>query len=166
MILDQQSLSPWWAALAVAASSAAGALLAGIAAYTGVSRRKKGEHEDIRCRRFMRAFESFHDGIIIVDRDLRILEANRQARGITGYGNELVGRSVYDLIPDRYREHHRSHVQRFFNDPHTRKMGVAPMELWLIDRRGIEKRMDLSLSPAEDDYGSFEVTVGMRVVQD
>lgn len=149
----------------VAICSAFGALFGGLAAFVGVVRHHRKEHTDSSCAQAKRALENFHDGILIANRELTIVFANKQARAITGYGVDLVGKSIYDLIPERFRDRHREHVQRFFNDPHTRKMGVLPMELWLIDRFGIEKRMRLSLSPSENEYGGIETTVGMQVDQ-
>lgn len=148
----------------IAAVSACGGLLGGIAAFWGVSRRVSREHEDVSCQRAKRAIESFHNGMLIVDRDLNIVLANKQARAITGYV-DLVGRSVYELIPDNLRETHRNHVARYFDDPHTRRMGTSGMQLSLVDRFGREKPMRLSLTPMENEYGGLEVTVGMEVIQ-
>lgn len=158
--------SPWWATLIIAMLSAAGAVLGGIAAFWGVSRRKRGEHEDLVCARMKRVFENAFDGKIVVNREMTIVDANRQARAITGYGIDLVGHSIYDIIPKRYHDMHRKHVQRYLNDPHSRRMGVMPMELWLIDRYQVEKRMLLSLAPSEDGFGGIEITVGMQVLQE
>lgn len=159
-----QPSSPWQVTAIVSALSAIGALIGGAAAYKTVSDKQRDEHDDAACQRAKRVFESFHDGMLVVNRDLTIILANKQARAITGYV-DLVGRSVYELIPERFRDMHKKHVGRFFDDPHTRRMGTAPMQLMLVDRYGREKEMRLSLTPAEDDYGGIEVTVGMSVVQ-
>lgn len=151
-------------AVAVAIASAIGGLLGGVAAFWGVSRKTRAEHEDVTCQRAKRVFESFHNGMLVADRDLSIVLANKQARAITGYV-DLVGRSVYELIPERLRDVHRQHVARYFDDPHTRRMGTSGMQLSLIDRFGREKPMRLSLTPMENEYGGIEVTVGMEVIQ-
>jgi PAS domain S-box-containing protein len=148
----------------IAALSAVGALLGGVAAFWLASRKVRTEHEDVSCQRAKRAIESFHNGMLIVDRDLNIVLANKQARAITGYV-DLVGRSVYELIPDGLRDAHRNHVARYFDDPHTRRMGTSDMQLSLVDRFGRAKPMRLSLTPMENEYGGLEVTVGMEVIQ-
>lgn len=158
--------APWQLLALIAALSAIGALVGGVAAFVGVSRRRQTDHEDIVCLRMKRVFETSFEGKIIVNRDMVIVAANRQARAITGYGSELVGRSIYDIIPQRFHEVHRKHVQRYINDPHPRKMGTLAMELWLVDRFNTEKKMLLSLSPSEDSYGGIEITVGFQVVQE
>lgn len=158
----QSVIQPWWP-LIVATLSAAGALLGGLAAFWGVSRKIRTDHEDVTCQRAKRVFESFHNGMLVTDRDLNIVQANKQARAITGYV-DLVGRSVYELIPERLRETHRGHVSRYFDDPHTRRMGTSGMQLFLVDRFGREKPMRLSLTPMENEYGGIEVTVGMEVI--
>lgn len=165
MLLLIADTAPWQLTAIVAVISAAGALTGGIAAYRNVSSRKQNEHEDVVCRRAKRVFETFIDGMLVVDHDLRIVWANRQARAITGYYSDLEGRYISELVPERFRALHTGHVSRFFDDPHTRRMGVSPMTLFLIDRQGREKEVKLSLTPAEDDYGGIEVTIGMAVVQ-
>ncbi len=152
-----------WSTLLIAALSAIGALLGGAAAFWSVSRRHRVEASDVASARRSRVFESFHNGMIVADRDLRIVDANKQARAITGY-IDLVGRSIYELIEEARRDAHREHVARFFDDPHTRRMGTSGMELRLVDRFGRVKRMQLSLTPMENEYGGIEVTVGMEVI--
>ncbi len=155
--------SPWWLLAAFGGMSAIGALLGGVAAFWTISRRARTEHEDVACLRAKRAIETFHHGMLITDRDLNIVLANKQARAITGY-TDLIGRTVYELIPERLREAHRTHVARYFDDPHTRRMGTSGMSLILIDRFGREKPMRLSLTPMENEYGGMEVTVGLEVI--
>jgi len=165
LLFDITTTPPWAATLAIASLSAVGAVLGGVAAFWGVSRRKRGEHEDVICARLKRAFETFHNGMMVVNRELVILMANKQARAITGYGTDLVGRSIYDLIPAEFRERHREHVRRFFNDPHTRRMG-GDQKFPMVDRYGQQKTLRISLSPVENEFGEMETTVGMDVIQD
>jgi PAS domain S-box-containing protein len=160
-----QTGNPWIFPTIVGAASALAALLSGTAAWFGVGRKKRGEHEDVICTRLKRVFETFHNGMMVVDRELVILMANKQARAITGYGIDLVGRSIYDLIPPEFRDRHREHVRRFFNDPHTRRMG-GDQKFPMVDRFGQQKTLRISLSPVENEYGGLETTVGMDVIQD
>lgn len=54
---------------------------------------------------FQGIFNYAPDAIIIVNREGRILQANSQAEKIFGYaGEELIGRSVEILIPQRFRK--------------------------------------------------------------
>lgn len=155
-----------WIPGAIASSvSAIVGMLAAVGTFVTLARRQRATHEDVVCTRLRRVFEGFHNGMMVVDRDLIILMANKQARAITGYGSDLVGKSIYDLIPQELRDKHREHVRRFFADPHTRRMG-GDQKFPMIDRYGTKMNLKISLSPAENEYGSIETTVGMDVVQE
>lgn len=146
------------------AVSSTAALLVALTAVYGIFRKQQIQKIDERVRRIGRWFEIFHDGLIIVNRDNIIVDANRQARLITAYV-DLVGRDFRVLIPERMRLAHENHVAKFHDSPHTRRMGTTGMELSLVDRYGREKRVRLSLTPGEDDYGGAEVMVGMEVIE-
>lgn len=157
--------NPWIISSVVAVSA-----LCGVAVNAwSVGRKKAVEHEDVLCRRFKRFFENTHNASLIVDRGLTILHANRRARAVTGYGSELEGKSVYDLIPPDLREKHREHVKRFFADPMTRRMGSSrgaiQQQFPLMTRLGDIVQSDISLSPMEDEYGAIEVAVGIDPIR-
>jgi len=154
----------WWQP--IAAFGGIGTFIAGVVAVVTVIRKQRTEHIDVVCARMTRAFETAFEGKIIVNREMSILSANRQARAITGFGQDLIGRTIYDILPKRFHEDHRKHVQRYINDPLPRKMGKIQMKLFLVDRSGVEKEMLLSLAPAENEFGEIEITVGMQVVQE
>jgi two-component system, cell cycle sensor histidine kinase and response regulator CckA len=97
--------------------------------------------------------ESSPDGVVIVGRDGLIQLVNRQTERLFGYGREeLTGRPLELLIPDRHREVHVAHRERFFSDPSSRPMGKG---LDLAGRRkdGTEFPVDISLSSLETDAG-------------
>jgi PAS domain S-box-containing protein len=136
---------------------------AGLASFILTVRKARKRHDDTLCAQAKRTLENFHDGILLVNREGVIIYANKQARFITGYSTELVGRDFRILIPPDLRGQHEGHFQRFWSNPHTRKMG-AGMELTLIDRLGNRLRVDLSLTPQEDEFGGSEAAVGIRVI--
>lgn len=144
-------------------SSAAAIILAAVALIDR-RRRMKAEHDDEACERAKRMIEGFYLGLMQVDRSGRITAANKAARFITGYNNDLIGRDYRILIPERLRERHEIHWSRYWDDPRQRKMGLLGMKTMLVDRLGIEKRTVQSLSPTEDPYGGAEVTIGIEVV--
>jgi PAS domain S-box-containing protein len=65
------------------------------------------------------------DGIILIDRDQRILAFNRGAERIFGYrSQEVLGQPVDFLMPSRFAEHHRQRVEEHVKAPEiTHKMG-------------------------------------------
>lgn len=87
------------------------------------------------------------DPVLVMDREGRVTYANRQVAAAFGYEpNELVGRSHDVLIPQRSRELHAQHFERYHQAPVTRRMGVG---LTLTARRkdGSEVPVEVSLSP-------------------
>lgn len=160
--------TPWLPGALNSAIGAVTGLLVGIVAFRTMVRRQKAEHIDAKCARLEQSFETSKYGKLIVSRSLVILMANRQARAITGYGSELVGMSVYDLIPSEFREKHKPHVSQFFDDPHARRMGgeTGSQKFPMVDRGGGRKTVVIALSPFENDFGGIEVTVEMDVVRD
>jgi PAS domain S-box-containing protein len=65
------------------------------------------------------------DAIICVDESQRIIFFNEGAESIFGYTvDEIMGRPLEQLIPERYRSTHASHVRRFgHSDVRARRMG-------------------------------------------
>jgi two-component system, cell cycle sensor histidine kinase and response regulator CckA len=97
--------------------------------------------------------ESSPDGVVIVGRDGLIQLVNGQTERLFGYRREeLTGRPLELLIPDRHREVHVAHREKFFSDPSSRPMGKG---LDLAGRRkdGTEFPVDISLSSLETDAG-------------
>jgi diguanylate cyclase (GGDEF)-like protein/PAS domain S-box-containing protein len=70
---------------------------------------------------------------------------------------ELTGRTIDDLVPERHRQAHVGHRRRHMADPHRRPMGVG-LELAGRRRDGTEFPVDISLSTiATKDEGVLTV---------
>jgi len=94
-------------------------------------------------------FESAPDGIIVVDRTGRIIDANPEAARLFGYDREtLVGMAVDRLVPDAARGRHPEHREHFHEHARRRPMGVGA-ELEAVDARGRTFPVEISLSPIE-----------------
>lgn len=114
-----------------------------------VSESQRGE-EAVRAGRalFESLFESVPDAIVAINGDGQILRLNRQAEVMFGYSREeLLTRSIEVLIPERLRDHHVAHRQRFFTGPKLREMGSG-LELHARRRDGSEFPVDVTLGPA------------------
>ncbi|HUP72911.1 MAG TPA: PAS domain S-box protein [Acidimicrobiales bacterium] len=101
--------------------------------------------------------DSAPDGIVLVDEAGKILLVNRKTEELFGYDRvELLGRSVDQLLPERFRQVHRAHRTRYRVEPRTRSMGAG---LSLFGRRadGTEFPIEISLSP-------LRTQAGLRVV--
>ena len=104
-------------------------------------------------------FESFPDGILVINRHGTIAQMNAQAESIFGYSRrELENKPVEILIPERFRERHVKNIAAYIADPHTRPMGVG---LELLGRRKDKSEfpVDIMLSPMDTDSDSMVIAV-------
>ncbi len=87
------------------------------------------------------------DAIVIIDSDSRIVSVNRHAEAMFGYSrNELIGRPVELLIPERHQDLHVTHRARYCSLPEPRTMGQN-LQLYARRRNGTETPVDVRTSP-------------------
>lgn len=112
--------------------------------------------------KFRGLLESAPDGIVVVDREGRIVIVNGEIERMFGYGrDELIGRKVEILVPEQYREGHVITRNGYFASPRTRPMG-AGRALMGRKRDGTGFPVEISLSPLETEQG----TLVMSIVRD
>lgn len=115
--------------------------------------------------RFGDLLQSTPDGIVIASPSGRIVLANRQAESLFGYPrDELRGKLIEVLLPERYRGGHVRHRSGFFSQPRTRSMG-AGLELNGLRKDGTEFPVEISLSPLDTDEGTL-VMSAIRDISD
>ena len=93
------------------------------------------------------ALDAAPDAMIIIDDQGIIRFANRQVTALFGYAHDdIVGRRVEELMPERFRKRHVSHRQDYTAALRLRPMGAG---LALFGRRqdGTEFPVEISLSP-------------------
>ncbi len=96
-------------------------------------------------------FHSASDAMLIVDDAGRIRIANARSESVFGYRvDELVGSSIEELIPQRFRESHAQHRARYRSAPRARPMG-ASIALTARHREGHEFAVEISLNPLHVD---------------
>jgi PAS domain S-box-containing protein len=97
--------------------------------------------------------ESAPDGVVIIDAVGRIALVNAQTERLFGYArDELIGRSIETLVPERVRERHIAHRDSYLGAPRIREMGVG-LELHGRRRDGSEFPVEISLSPIRTAEG-------------
>jgi len=102
---------------------------------------------------------------VVVGPDGTIELVNEQAVRLFGYARtELLGAELSCLIPERLRERHAAHLQRFFAEPAPRPM-ASGLELVARKKDGGEFAIDVSLSPLRNAHGS-SVSAAIRDISE
>ncbi len=91
-------------------------------------------------------FENAAQGILSIDAAGSILSFNVMAERIFGYRREeIVGKKLEVLMPEKLAETHEQHRRQYFEDPHSRPMGRG-MDLVARRKDGSEFPVEISLS--------------------
>jgi len=113
------------------------------------------------------ALDAAPDAMIIIDSSGVIRLANRQVSALFGYAkDELIGKPVEVLIPERFRDRHVEKREGYARSPHTRPMGRG-LDLFGLRQDTTEFPVEISLSPIEvDDTGEVLVAAAIRDVSE
>ena len=102
--------------------------------------------------------ETAAQAILAVDPDGTIALANRMAGKMFGYvPDELLGKPLDVLLPERLRKQHAVHRAEFAWDPRPRPMGIG-RELVGLRKDGSEFPIEVSLSSVQTSYGPLAVS--------
>jgi len=103
--------------------------------------------------KFRLAVEASPSGIVLVDREGKIVLVNTQTEKMFGYSRaEMMGQPVEIIIPKRFHAIHPTHRERFLAMPKARAMG-AGRELFARRKDGTEFPIEIGLNPIETADG-------------
>lgn len=133
-----------------------------LSSIVDITARRKAE------ARFRAAVESSPSGMVMVDAAGKIVLVNREVERLFGYSREeLLGRSVDTLVPERFRRSHPGNRAGFYHSPDARAMG-AGRELYGLRKDGTEVPVEIGLNPIETEEGLFVlssiVDISARVI--
>ncbi len=103
------------------------------------------------------AVDSSPSGMLMTDASGRLVLVNQEIERLFGYAREeLLGRSVEMLVPERYRGRHAGFRTAFQQGPSARAMG-AGRDLFGLRKDGSEIPVEIGLKPVATDEGLFVV---------
>jgi PAS domain S-box-containing protein len=99
--------------------------------------------------KFLHFIESVPDAMILSDTKGLMVLLNTNSERMFGYSkDELVGKEIEILVPQRFRTLHREDRATYYAHPTTRRMGVGRI-LSACRKDGIEFAVEISLAPVE-----------------
>ena len=111
-----------------------------------------------KVEKFQTVLEAIPDALVIVDRDGFMLLVNTQTEKLFGYRRqELLGRPVEILVPERFRAQHPDHRHQFFSRPACPPHG-RHQDLFGRHRDGNNVPVEISLSPLVDRRETFAIS--------
>src|SRR5207237_8302899 len=125
----------------------------------GKNMRFRGVSMDVTAQKdghdlFRLATESSLSGVLLVNYQGNIILVNSQVEKLFDYHREeLVGKPVEILVPERFASQHSAHRATFLATPTTRAMG-AGRELFARRKDGSEFPVEIGLNPIQTPGGA------------
>ncbi|MGB5462306.1 MAG: PAS domain-containing sensor histidine kinase [Aureibaculum sp.] len=110
-------------------------------------------------------FEAVSEGVIVVDKNQKIVAINSSAERIFGYDNrELINQKINVLIPRKYHVNHKSHVADFMKKRDTRKIGQG-RELSGVKKNDDEFPLEVGLNPFNLDNVTYVMALVIDITE-
>lgn len=102
-------------------------------------------------------FDHVSESIIVINDVGKIYLVNPATEKIFGYTKEeIIGKTIEFLMPDRFTARHTEHRKNYTANPHSRSMGIG-MDLYAIGKNRKEFPVEISLSPFSHEGNKFVI---------
>jgi len=130
-----------------------------LSAIVDITERKRLEE------RFRATVESAPTAMVMIDAAGSIVLVNAETEKLFGYPRqELLGRNVETLLPERFRFGHPQLRTEFFASPEARRMG-AGRDLFGLRKDGSEFPVEIGLNPIQTDEGVFVLSAIVDITE-
>jgi PAS domain S-box-containing protein len=107
-------------------------------------------------QRFEALFQYATMAIIVADSQGRITMANKFAKALFGYEDDIFSLVVEDLIPRRFRKEHEGYRKGYNKNPTNRAMGLG-LDLFATRKNGAEFPVEVSLGHYQVNNEKFTI---------
>jgi len=108
---------------------------------------------------FIHLLEAVPDAVVITNKEGNIILVNYQLEKTFGWSREeIIGKPVEFLTPERFRSGHEKYRSDYFSNPWSRPMGTN-LELWGMRKDGFEFPVEVSLSPLQINHEWMVIAV-------
>ena len=122
-------------------------------------------HGAERQVRLDQLIEGLTDAVVVVDERGEIVLVNAKTEELFDFGrDELVGRPIELLLPERLHSAHLGHRADYFREPRSRSMGSG-LDLTGRRRDGTEVPIEIGLSAVQTDQGLLVAAVITDITQ-
>ncbi len=120
-----------------------------LASIVDITERKRSVEQ------FRLALEAAPTGMIMIDESGKLVLVNAHIEKLFGFERqELIGRPIEMLVPERFRARHPGFRGAFFADPKARPMGGG-RDLFGLRKDGSEIPIEIGLNPLQTAEGTF-----------
>jgi len=127
--------------------------------YLGVP--KESDYNLLKQQTCEAIFSSEIAGMIIVDKQGKIILSNSRAANMFGYKlSDMTNIQIEDLLPNKLRKAHKGQRQSFLKNPETRRMGEG-RDLLGVKKNGKEFPIEISLSHTK--MGTKDIVIAFIV---
>jgi PAS domain S-box-containing protein len=143
-----------------------GAVIGLIGLARDITGRKQAENALKESEMWLqKLFESAPDAILVVNRKGRITRVNAVTEKMFGYSrDELVGKPIDILIPEKFREIHTSYRVEYNEKQRLRPMGVG-RDVYAIRKNGITFPVSVTLNPISEDKTGDIIAIARDITE-